>query len=124
MVLVCVSVSQPLLTIPSQSPKLALQLAIPQVPAVHEGVPFITVQARLHIPQCEGDVLTLVSQPSVAFMLQSPKPELQVKPHLPALHVVVALARVGQTFPQLPQCIVLVCVLVSQPLAALPSQSA
>jgi hypothetical protein len=29
---------------------------------------------------------------------------LQVKPHLPALHVVVALARMGQAFPHIPQC--------------------
>jgi hypothetical protein len=48
---------------------------------------------------------------------------MQVKPHTPMLHVVVALARAGQAFPQPPQCMVLVCVSVSQPSMA-GSQSA
>jgi hypothetical protein len=64
-----------------------------------------------------------VSQPLDALPSQSPKPALQVKSHLPALHVVVALARAGQAFPHIPQCVVDVFTLVSQPLDALPSQS-
>jgi hypothetical protein len=54
-----------------QSPNPALQLAIPQVPAVHEGVPFITVQARLHIPQCMVLVCVLASQPFMGLSSQS-----------------------------------------------------
>jgi hypothetical protein len=61
-------------------------------------------QAFPHIPQCEGDSLRLASQPLDALPSQSAKPGLQVKPQLPALHVVVALARVGQAFPHIPQC--------------------
>jgi hypothetical protein len=64
-------VSQPFIGLPSQSAKPALQLAIPQVPIVHEGVPFITVQARLHIPQCKGDSLRLASQPFIGLPSQS-----------------------------------------------------
>jgi hypothetical protein len=48
---------------------------------------------------------------------------LQVKPHLPALHVVVALARAGQVFPHIPQCEVDVLRLASQPSAAVMLQS-
>jgi hypothetical protein len=68
---VCVLVSQPFIALPSQLPKPALQLAIPQVPIVHEGVPFMTVQARLHIPQCEVSVCVLVSQPFMGLSSQS-----------------------------------------------------
>jgi hypothetical protein len=50
---------------------------------------------------------------------------LQVKPHLPALHVAaVAFAGTMQAFPHIPQCEGDVLTSVSQPLDALPSQSA
>jgi hypothetical protein len=81
-------------------------------------------QAFPHIPQCEVLVRVSVSQPLDALPSQLPKPGLQVKLHIPALHVVVALARAGQAFPHIPQCEVFVRVSVSQPLDALPSQSA
>jgi hypothetical protein len=73
-------------------------------------------------PQFLSLVRVLVSQPGSRS--QSAKPGLQVKPHIPALHVVVALARAGQAFPHIPQCEVDVLTLVSQPFAELPSQSA
>ena len=56
-------------------------------------------------PQLEFEVLRFTSQPSVATPLQSAKPVLQVKPHAPAEHVDVALARVGHTLPQRPQLV-------------------
>jgi hypothetical protein len=69
----CVSsgVSQPFIGLPSQSPKPSLHLAIPQVPIVHEGVPFMAVQAFSQRPQCVVDVLRLVSQPFVGSPSQS-----------------------------------------------------
>jgi hypothetical protein len=47
---------------------------------------------------------------------------LQVKPQVPAVQVVVAFARAGQTFPQLPQLLTVVLRFTSHPLAARPSQ--
>jgi hypothetical protein len=56
-------------------------------------------------------------------MLQSPKPALHVAiVQVPAVHVPVAFAG-AHILPQPPQCIVLVCVSVSQPFMGLPSQS-
>lgn len=77
------SISQPLLAVPSQSPKLVLQ-AMPQVPEVQVGVEFARVEHTVpQPPQFEVLVLVLVSQPSVRLRLQSPKPVAQVQ-RLPA----------------------------------------
>src|SRR2546428_811327 len=73
-VLALVSVSQPLATLPSQSPKPASQ-AIWQAPALHEGVPWLFEHALPHAPQLLT-VVTSTSQPSAAFPLQSAKPGL------------------------------------------------
>jgi hypothetical protein len=43
---------------------------------------------------------------------------------MPPVHDAVALGRVAQAVPHAPQCAVSVCVLVSQPLLAMPSQLA
>ena len=53
---------------------------------------------------------------------QRVKPVLQVKPHAPAAQVAVPFAGAGQTIPQRPQCMTVVLVSVSQPLAAFMSQ--
>jgi hypothetical protein len=45
----------------------------------------------------------LVSQPFSALPSQLPKPGLQRKPHMAMWHVAVALARMGQAFPHIPQ---------------------
>jgi hypothetical protein len=49
---------------------------------------------------------------------------MQVKSQVPARHTATAFGGVAQARPQPPQCIVLVCVLTSQPLAAAMSQLA
>ncbi len=92
----------------------------PQLPAVQTPPEHDVAQ----VPQWALVVLRLVSQPSDAMPLQSPKPALQVKPHVPEEHVGVALAGVGHTLPQMPQLVRDVLRLVSQPLLATRSQSA
>jgi hypothetical protein len=120
---VLVSVSQPLPAIMSQFPRPALQVN-PQVDAAQVGAAPITGgHAFMHVPQCETDVRVSTSHPSEAFALQSPKPVLQVNPQVPALQVVAALAAPAQVRPHIPQCVVELLRLVSQPLAAFPSQS-
>jgi hypothetical protein len=87
-------------------------------------MPFATdAHAAPQRPQCETLVLVLVSQPFVRMPSQSPKPVEHVYEHTPAEHTGEALAAAGHVFMQRPQCTVLVLRLVSQPFAALPSQS-
>jgi hypothetical protein len=69
-------------------------------------------------------VLRLVSQPLAGMPSQSAKPELQTRPHAPLLQTAVEFGPEGQTLPQPPQWFASVRMLVSQPLAGLPSQSA
>jgi hypothetical protein len=67
-------VSQPLLTWPSQFPYPELQLAIPQVPLVHDGAPFVTAQAT-RFPQVVPHAATwfrFVSQPVATCPSHSP----------------------------------------------------
>lgn len=75
-------------------------------------------------PQCIALVLRFVSQPSVASMLQSPKPAVQAATAQAAMvQVAVALART-QRRPQAPQLFTLEKRSISQPLAGRRSQSA
>ena len=83
---------------------------VTQVPLVQ-----VPAQARPHTPQCEFEVLRLVSQPLLALPSQSPKPALQVKPQLDDAQVVVALARAGHTLPHEPQWLVLFVVFTQEP---------
>jgi hypothetical protein len=69
-------------------------------------------------------VFVFTSQPFVALESQSAYGALQVNPQLPDEQVVVAFCRDVHACPQAPQFVVLVFVLTSHPLAALPSQSA
>ncbi len=69
-------------------------------------------------------LLVLVSQPLAGLPSQSPKPALQLATvHAPAAQPATPLAA-AQPRPQAPQCDTVVRTSVSQPLAALPSQSA
>jgi hypothetical protein len=78
--------------------------------------------ARPHAPQWALLVWVLVSHPLAALPSQLPKPVAQApSAHAPPAQVAAALAKL-HTVPHAPQCAVLVVVLVSHPLVALPSQ--
>jgi hypothetical protein len=67
-------------------------------------------------------VVSVVSQPSAGFPLQSPYGLVHDEtPHTPATQFGVP-PDTGHTCPQLPQLLMLVAVLVSQPLFGFPSQ--
>jgi hypothetical protein len=74
---------------PLQFPCPELQLAMPQVPVEHEGVPFAAVQVCVlpqFVPQVDVE-FRFVSQPSFAVVLQFAKPEVQaLMPHTPLVH--------------------------------------
>jgi hypothetical protein len=97
------SVSQPLVGLPSQSPKPGLHRRIPQTPAAQLPVALAGAQVRPHPPQCAALVAVLVSQPSPRLALQSPKPGVQTPPQAPPTHDADAFAGVGQRLPQAPQ---------------------
>jgi hypothetical protein len=80
-------------------------------------------QARLHAPQWVEELAVFTSQPLAALPSQSAKPAAHdATTHRPPAQALVALAR-AQRVPQAPQLVALVLSEVSQPLAALPSQS-
>jgi hypothetical protein len=107
----------------SQSAKPSLQRATAQREAMHADVPLGTAQARPQAPQCCVDDVVLASQPLVALPSQSAKPAVQVSAQRPPVQAGTALSAPMHTVPQAPQWETLVAVAVSQPLAALPSQS-
>jgi len=72
------SVSQPLAVFPSQLPNPALQLAIAQAPATHDGVAFASVHAAPQPPQLEAEVFRSVSHPLAVLPSQSPRPAMHV----------------------------------------------
>ena len=114
-------VSQPLVASPSQFANPVAQVGT-QAPAVQVEVPFAFEHTVPQVPQFAGLVFRFASQPLAATPSQFPKPALHVRmPHVPDEHVSVAF-RSEQTVPQLPQFAVLLCVFVSQPLVASPSQ--
>src|SRR5262245_15232141 len=121
------SCSQPLSTLPSQSPKSALHLPTPHEAARQPGDPFCTAGQRLlHPAQLLASFWVSASHPSPALWLQSAKPAWQVSTmHAPPLQATVAaLGRLGQVLPQPPQLFGLVLVDVSHPFCVLLSQSA
>jgi hypothetical protein len=120
--LFAVSVSQPLLLLPSQSAKLPVHTGA-QVPDTHVVVPCALVQEVPQAPQLVRVVLMFVSQPFERLPSQSAKPAKQVGAHAPAEHVAVPFALV-QLLPQPPQLPVLVLRFASQPFCGLPSQFA
>lgn len=67
--------SHPLLTMPSQFPKPALQVT-PQTPLAQAAVPFVgEAQLLPHEPQCVASICRSVSQPFAATLSQSAHPE-------------------------------------------------
>lgn len=59
--LVVRSISQPLLTLLSQSPKLVLHVSV-HFPALHEGVSLLLLHAFVQLPQCATSLSVFVSQ--------------------------------------------------------------
>jgi hypothetical protein len=120
---VVVGVSQPLAGFMSQSAKPALQAPIAHAPIAQVAAALAKEQAVPHVPQSVAVVRRSVSQPLAGLPSQSAKPSLQrVIAQVPVWHAPVALGKV-QARPHIPQCIALAVVSVSQPLAALASQS-
>jgi hypothetical protein len=101
-----------------------LQPATAQTPPEQVGEPLAVEQTLPQDPQFPRLVLVFTSQPLAAFPSQLPKPALQLATvQLPATHAAVPFAA-EQVLPQAPQFPRLLCVFTSQPLAAIPSQSA
>src|SRR5579864_5149337 len=95
-----------------------------QLPLEQAGVPLATMHSAPQPPQLLGSTPMLVSQPSTAAPLQSAQPALQAATvQLPAAPAGTALGRLHAA-PQPPQFAASVRMSCSQPLAALPSQSA
>jgi hypothetical protein len=118
-----VLISQPLLlAFASQFAKPALQ-AMAQLPALHEGVPLLALQAAPQALQCGTLVLRLTSQPLPVVPSQLPNPTLQETIwHDPVVQEELAFGS-AQATPHAPQSVA-VLVGVSQPLLGLPSQLA
>ncbi len=68
------TVSQPLASMPSQSPRPMVQLATPHIPARQVGVAPEAVHATPQRPQWAGLTRTSVSQPLSGLLSQSPNP--------------------------------------------------
>ncbi len=97
---------------------------MPQAEAAHCVLAFCALHALPHAPHALFVEERSVSQPLTALPSQSAQVPTQVNEHALFEHSGVACGGVGQTLPHLPQLEALVCVFISQPLAALPSQSA
>jgi hypothetical protein len=119
--LVVMSVSHPLLGLPSQSAQPAEHVGA-HAPALQLVEPWALEQEVPHAPQF-AVVVRLVSQPSEANPLQLPYPGLQEIEQAPNEQDGVPLVEL-HTVLQPPQLLTLVCVLVSQPLLGLLSQLA
>lgn len=117
-------VSQPFVALPSQFPKLGLQVLKAHVPAEQTGVALLAAQMCPQTPQFGVDDRMSVSQPSAALPLQSAKPvEQAAMVQAPTVQPAVAFGRV-QAWPQVPQLVAVVRRSTSQPFPAAPSQSA
>ena len=112
--------SHPSALLPLQLAKPLLQL-IEQTPEIHTEEAFGGLgQTFPQVPQLFGLESKLISQPSVAILLQFANPDVQINEHNPAEQVTVELGRTGHTFPQVPQ--LLISVSVGAPLSTNPSQ--
>jgi hypothetical protein len=108
-------VSQPLVPLPSQSPKPAAQVK-PHAPAVHAGVALAgDGHARPHTPQWLSDDVSTAHEPA-----QLVSPAAHVERHTPAEHTSPA----AHARPHVPQAARSDCVLTSHPSAAMALQSA
>ena len=118
-----VFVSHPFVGSPSQSAKGALHARIVHAPAMHAAAACAKEHVVAHVPQCSTLLDVFVSQPFAGLPSQSPKPALHApRTQAPPLHDALALGN-AQAWPQIPQFAALVPRSVSQPFAALPSQS-
>jgi hypothetical protein len=112
--------SHPSALLPLQLAKPLLQL-IEQTPEIHTEEAFGGLgQTFPQVPQLLTLVSKLISQPSVAILLQFANPVVQTNPHNPDVQVTLELGRIGQTLPQVPQ--LLISVSVGAPLSINPSQ--
>jgi hypothetical protein len=94
LVLALSAASQPLLALPSQSPKPSAH-RYAQVLSAQVAVALArAAQGRPQAPQCCGELVTVTSQPLLALPSQSPKPAAHTNPHAPPEHV-AALALLG-----------------------------
>jgi hypothetical protein len=112
-------VSQPLLVLPSQLPQPAVQVG-EHTPELQVVVPWALVQLLPQAPQLVVEV-SAASHPLVSRPSQLPQPVLQAIAQAPRVQDALPLVLL-HTVPQVPQLLVLVWVLTSQPLLALPSQ--
>ncbi len=117
------SASQPLAGLASQSAKPSTQAPTAQRPATQVADALSAAHALAQAPQFDGLARRSTSHPSSATPLQSAKPSAHaLTAQRPAAHSLAALGS-AQTLPQAPQCARLARVSVSQPVAAMPSQS-
>ena len=86
-----VLVSQPLPRLLSQSPIGAVQ-AMPQVPLLHDGLPPLTLQILVQVPQWVASFFRSASQPLPMSPSQLSKPAEQVMPQVPAAQLAVPCA--------------------------------
>jgi len=113
------SASQPLATLPSQSPRPPPQVEV-QTPRVQAPMP----HERPQEPQLAPLVSVFTSQPFMGFMSQSAKPgEQAATVQAPIAQPCSATLGRAHSLPQRPQWSGLVAVAVSQPVVESPSQS-
>jgi hypothetical protein len=99
-------VSQPFEARPSQLPKPLLH-AIAQTEELHDGVPWLELQAVPQAPQLVRLLAVSVSQPLLLLPSQSLKAPVQTGVQMPLAQLVVPCALV-QALPQTPQLAMLV----------------
>jgi hypothetical protein len=114
------SVVQP---VPAQLPSPGWHEAKPQTPAMQFGVPPAEGQTAPQPPQLFTSEARTASQPFDSIPSQLAYPALHTMPHEEPLHVAVPCCAL-QVVPHAPQLLGEVLVSVSQPFAAMPSQSA
>jgi hypothetical protein len=120
-VVVASRVSQPVATLLSQFANPLVQLAMPQLLALHCGVPFAVAQTLSQKPQSATVFVVLVSQVTARSPSHSARPVAQGDAwHTPATQI---CPLVPQARPHEPQRAGSVTILASQPFLGLPSQS-
>ena len=96
-------------------------------PAEQLGVPLALLQAEPQVPQLAVSVCRLISHPLAGLPSQSAKPALQLYWQAPREHPVALMlvgASAAQSVPHPPQFATSVLMLISQPSARPPVQSA
>ncbi len=116
------SVSQPVVASPSQSPKPVLHAVTAHAPAEHDDVALRSEHARRHTPQLLLSLRVLISQPFDDISSQSANPSAQRSTQRPITHAPVEFSPAGHRLPHAPQFIESLLRSVSHPLAALMSQ--